>query len=200
MELARFEAMETDIVAVSVDSVPCLTAWAESLGGVTYPLASDFWPHGEAARAYGVLREEDGYAERAIFLVDREGTVRYVDIHPIDDQPDNEVLFAEIAKLEPELAKTPAAGPAASGVPETGGDLVMYCTPWCPDCRNARHWLDSRGIDYVEIDVSTDVNARKRAASHNDGRLHTPTFELGDEICIDFRPDRLRELLGLAAE
>ena len=74
-------------------------AWAESLGGITYPLLSDFWPHGQVAQKYGVLRSE-GYSERAIFIVDRTGIIRYVDVHDIDEQPDNEVLFRELAEIE----------------------------------------------------------------------------------------------------
>jgi len=76
-------------------------------------------------------------------------------------------------------------------------DLVMYCTPWCGDCRRARAWLDARGISYVEVDVSEDMVARETAAGFNEGRLHTPTFEYGADVCVDFRPDRLCEMLGI---
>lgn len=76
-------------------------------------------------------------------------------------------------------------------------ELIMYCTQWCPDCRRAREWLDKHGVAYREVDVSRDAEARERAANHNEGRLHTPTFELGDGVCVDFRPARLKELIGL---
>lgn len=76
-------------------------------------------------------------------------------------------------------------------------ELIMYCTQWCPDCRRARDWLDRHNIPYREVDVSRDADARERAANYNKGELHTPTFEIGDGICVDFRPDRLSELLGL---
>jgi len=59
-----------------VDHVPCLQAWAKSLGGIDYPLLSDFWPHGAVSTAYGVLRP-DGFTERAIFIIDGEGIIRY---------------------------------------------------------------------------------------------------------------------------
>lgn len=185
--------MGAKVVGASVDHVPCLTAWAESLGGIGYPLVSDFWPHGETARAYGVFRDDDGHSERAVFVIDAEGRIAYVDVHDIDDQPDNEVLFAELAKV----AASPDPGPsvAAVGASESGG-LVMYCTPWCPDCRRAREWLKQRGVTYTEIDVSSDPAAREQAASFNEGKLHTPTFQLDDDICVDFKPDRLEELLG----
>ena len=73
----------------------------------------------------------------------------------------------------------------------------MYCRQWCADCRRAREWLDRHGIPYREIDVSLYPEARERAARFNEGRLHTPTFELGDGVCVDFKPDRLSELLGM---
>jgi len=73
------------VLGLSVDSVPTLASWAESLGGISYPLLSDFYPHGEIAKLYGVLRE-DGRSERAIFVIDKRGTIRYVDIHDIDEQ------------------------------------------------------------------------------------------------------------------
>lgn len=75
--------------------------------------------------------------------------------------------------------------------------VTMYCRSWCPDCRRAREWLDAHGIDYVEIDVDDDREARGRAADHNEGRLHTPTFEIGDGVCVDFHPDKLKDLLDL---
>ena len=54
--LPSFESSDTDVVLVSCDSAPARQAWKEKLG-LTYTLASDFWPHGEAAKAYGVFDE-----------------------------------------------------------------------------------------------------------------------------------------------
>ena len=82
-----------------MDSPFTNAAWAESLGVENVPLLSDFWPHGEVAQSYGVLRP-GGYTERAIFIVDKEGTIRYIDIHDIDDQPDNEELFKALRELK----------------------------------------------------------------------------------------------------
>lgn len=75
--------------------------------------------------------------------------------------------------------------------------VIMYCRTWCGDCRRAREWLDAHEIPYVEMDVESDPEARQAAASHNEGRLHTPTFEIGEGVCVDFDPERLRELLGM---
>jgi mycoredoxin len=86
-----------------------------------------------------------------------------------------------------------------SSAPKTADqpEVKMYCRSWCGDCRRARAWFDAHHIAYTEIDVEEDPNAHARAAAHNDGRLHTPTFEIGDGVCVDFRPDKLKELLGI---
>ena len=141
--LDRFDGW-TQVLGLSVDSVPCLQAWAESLTGITYPLMSDFFPHGKVAQTYGVLRSE-GYSERALFIIDKQGVIRYIDVHDIDHQPDNEVLFAELEKLEPYYAAQYAARIAAKKKPEPqtptnpATDVMLYCTPWCPACRRAGH-------------------------------------------------------------
>jgi len=63
-----------------------LKAWADSLGGIHYPLLSDFWPHGKISETYGVLRPQEGRSERAIFVIDKQGIIRHIDIHDIDLQ------------------------------------------------------------------------------------------------------------------
>ena len=98
-DLERFAGYDAQVLGISVDSVPCNTAWAKSLGGLTYDLLSDFHPKGEVAKAYGAYRENDGISERALFIVNKEGKLAFVDIHNISDQPDNEDLFEVLRKL-----------------------------------------------------------------------------------------------------
>jgi peroxiredoxin len=98
-DLERFQGYDAQVLGISVDSVPCNTAWAKSLGGLSYDLLSDFEPKGEVARKFGAYRSKDGISERAIFVVDKEGRLAYVDIHDISDQPDNEDLFEVLRKL-----------------------------------------------------------------------------------------------------
>ena len=98
-DLERFEGYDAQVLGISVDSVPCNTAWAKSLGGLTYDLLSDFEPKGEVARLFGAYRQSDGISERAIFVVDKEGKLVFKDIHDISDQPDNEEIFEVLRKL-----------------------------------------------------------------------------------------------------
>jgi peroxiredoxin len=97
-DLAKFEGYDAQVLGVSIDSVHTNAAWAKSMGSLDYPLLSDFWPHGEVAKKYGVLREQ-GMTERAIFIVDKEGKIAYIDVHEISKQPDNEDLFEVLRKL-----------------------------------------------------------------------------------------------------
>ena len=98
-DLDRFREYDAQVLGISVDSVPCNVAWAKSLGGLSYDLLSDFHPKGEVAKAYGAYRANDGISERALFIVDKEGKLAFVDIHNIADQPDNEELFEVLRKL-----------------------------------------------------------------------------------------------------
>jgi alkyl hydroperoxide reductase subunit AhpC len=86
-------------VGVSTDPRPSIAAWAQSLGGITYPLLSDFHPHGAVAQRYGVFDAQRGMAQRAIVITDREGIVRYIDVHAIGEQPDEEQIFEQLAAL-----------------------------------------------------------------------------------------------------
>jgi peroxiredoxin len=87
-------------VGISIDHIPALKAWSESLGNVTFPLLSDFWPHGAVAQSYGVFRGEQGMTERAIVIVDTSGIVRYIDVHELREQPDEEQIFEVLSTLQ----------------------------------------------------------------------------------------------------
>lgn len=94
----RFEEHDCQLLCISVDSVPCHSAWAKSLGGLSFPLMSDFWPHGEVARKFGVLNGK-GFTERAVFLIDKQGIIRWIQqVHP-SVLPDNDELFRQIELL-----------------------------------------------------------------------------------------------------
>lgn len=95
----RFDQYDTQVVGVSVDSVPSHQAWAKSLGGLPFPLASDFWPHGDVARKYGVLNRK-GFAERAVFVVDKQGIIRHIQrVHPARI-PDSEEIFRALEAIQ----------------------------------------------------------------------------------------------------
>lgn len=188
--------MNTQVLGISVDSTDCLKAWAESLGGITYPLLSDFYPHGQVAQTFGVLRAE-GYSERAIFVVDKQGIIQYVDIHDIGQQPDNEELFRVLDKLEPHAAAIPTRPAEPAPAPTPTADVVLYCTSWCPACRRAREFLKRHNIAYVEVDIGRDRAAAARVRKWANGNETTPTFDIKGTIIVDFDQAKLEQVLGL---
>ncbi|WP_338676409.1 peroxiredoxin [Streptomyces sp. SCSIO 30461] len=78
---------DTQLLAASTDSVHTLRVFAEQ-EGIEFPLLSDFWPHGETARAYGVFAEDKGCAVRGTFVIDKAGTVRWSVVNDLPDARD----------------------------------------------------------------------------------------------------------------
>lgn len=192
-EMAKFTVLDTQIVAVSVDNTASQKAWALSLGGIHYPILSDFWPHGEVATKYGVLRKE-GYAERAVVVIDKHGIVRYVDVHDIHQAPSNQELRKVLREIDPSVHDCPEEQPG-NAAPLPQGGVVMYCTPWCPDCRRARAWLAQCHIAYTEVDISTNLKGAAQVEKWTGGNRTTPTFDIDGTVIVDYDEMRLREVL-----
>ncbi len=91
---ALLASLDTIAVGISVDSLPCKKAWAESLGITHTPLLCDFWPHGNAARTYGIFREANGFSERANIVIDGNQKVVFVKIYPVHSVPDIKEIIA----------------------------------------------------------------------------------------------------------
>jgi len=93
----NFDALNTIAVGLSVDSVHTKKAWADSLGIVDTRILADFWPHGEVARAYGVFRDSDGFADRANIVVDEDGKVVFARTYPTSQLPEIEEVVEFLA-------------------------------------------------------------------------------------------------------
>lgn len=148
------------------------------------------------AKQYGVLRTE-GKSERAIFVLDKQGIIQYIDIHNIDEQPSNDVLREVLRRVDPEAAAREVIVPAPQDVELPHGGIVMYCTPWCPDCKRARRWLGERNLPYTEVDITRTPGAEKQVKKWAGGFATTPTFDINGEIVVDFDEARLKAVLGL---
>ena len=96
----RFARHDAQVLGISVDSQPCHAAWAKELGGISYDLLADFHPKGEVCKAYGTYREDDGFSNRAIFVIDKQGKIAYIDHHELLDVPKNDEVFEVLEKLE----------------------------------------------------------------------------------------------------
>lgn len=96
--LELFEKYDAVVLGISVDNIPSQFAWVEEMGGLDFPVLSDFWPHGEVAAKYGVLRT-DGTADRALIVIDKQGVIRFTRVGEIDKRPDLGVLMEALEKL-----------------------------------------------------------------------------------------------------
>lgn len=95
-----FEEHDTTLLGISIDNLPTLFAWTKEMGDLWFEVLSDFWPHGKVADSFGILRS-DGVAERALFLVDKKGVLRFIHVSDINIRPD----LGQIVKAMEELEK-----------------------------------------------------------------------------------------------
>lgn len=93
-----FDAHDAVLLGITVDNIPTLFAWTNQMGELWFPVLSDFWPHGAVADTYGVLRS-DGTSERALFVIDKGGIIRYINVNDINKRPPLEALIEELEKL-----------------------------------------------------------------------------------------------------
>lgn len=102
----KFVALNTEIIEISADPTPVQKAWVSSMkegdsdedGEVPFPVASDFWPHGEVIKAFGVFNEDSGKAKRSVFIIDGEGVIRWSNVYT-DSIPASGELLHELEKL-----------------------------------------------------------------------------------------------------
>jgi peroxiredoxin len=93
-----FDEVNTVALGIGVDSVPSNKAWAQSMDIKNTRLLSDFWPHGEVARSFGVFRDTDGFSERANIVIDEEQKVIFARVYPPSQLPDFEEIFKLLGK------------------------------------------------------------------------------------------------------
>ena len=99
-QIDAFESLDAQVLGVSIDSHHANTAFARHLG-LTFPLLSDF--KREASAAYGVLNVEAGISERAVFVIDKRGTIAYREVSPkpgdLDQVPSNDRMLEALKAL-----------------------------------------------------------------------------------------------------
>ena len=93
-----FDKNDAILLGITVDNIPTLFAWTNQMGDLWFPVLSDFWPHGRTADTYGVLRS-DGITERALFIIDKKGIIRDINVNDINKRPRLESIVRELEKL-----------------------------------------------------------------------------------------------------
>jgi len=97
--LPEFQGHDAELLGISVDGVWCHRAFAQQRK-LHFPLLADFEPKGAVAQTYGVYRETDGFAERALFVIDGDGIVRWSYVSPIDVNPGADGILRALETLD----------------------------------------------------------------------------------------------------
>ncbi|HVG24316.1 MAG TPA: redoxin domain-containing protein [Thermoanaerobaculia bacterium] len=110
--LSEFHRHHAAIVGISVDSVWCHGAFA-SHRNLHFPLLADFEPKGEVARKFGAYRAHDGTSERALFVIDGEGIIRWSYLSPVGINPGADGILEALEALDTVAASPPVSGAAS---------------------------------------------------------------------------------------
>src|SRR2546430_620002 len=97
--LPEFQKYEAELLGISVDGAWCHLAFAKDRH-LHFPLLSDFEPKGAVARQYGAYRNKEGVAERALFVIDSEGTIRWSYVSPVGVNPGADGILKALADLD----------------------------------------------------------------------------------------------------
>ena len=158
--LPRFRAAHTQVLGVSIDSIHCHANWARDLGGISFPLLSDFEPKGAMADSMGAYLSGAGITDRATVLIDSGGTVR----HASSVGPAGERDIAELAALcesvDATAGTTTRDAPTPTGL---GSGAVLYVKKPCGFSRRVRVAVDNLHETDLEI-LNVSENASALAA------------------------------------
>lgn len=101
-QINKFDELNTQVLAIGVASIPVHIAWIDSLGGLSYPLLADWVPYAEVSKKYDAFIPKIGFGKRAIFIIDKNGVIQYIDIPEElnEGPPDEEKIFKALEKLQ----------------------------------------------------------------------------------------------------
>jgi peroxiredoxin len=96
---SQLDALDAVVLGVSIDPQPSKAAWGKTLGTISFDLLSDFHPHGEVAQKYGVFRQKEGFSERAVFVIAKNGKIAWAKVYDIPEQPKSEDYLTALRNL-----------------------------------------------------------------------------------------------------
>jgi peroxiredoxin len=94
-----FDTYNAVLLGITVDNIPSLHAWVQQMGSLWFEVLSDFWPHGQVADSYGLLRS-DGVTERALVFIDSGGIIRAIEVTDINVRPPLELVVKNLQKMD----------------------------------------------------------------------------------------------------
>jgi glutaredoxin len=178
--LARFRAAHTQVLGVSVDSIYSHANWAKDLGGISFPLLSDFEPKGAVAKSYGLYLDKLGITDRATVVIDSEGIVRHASSVTPAGQREIEALAKLCEGIEGEASGSVQAFPEPHGVPE---DSKLFVKDRCGFSKAALLALQNLHLQAaVSVrNVSADRAAREELVRVA-GSEQAPCLVLGSSV------------------
>lgn len=175
--LAQFQAANTQVLGVSIDSIYSHANWAKSLKGISFPLLADFHPKGAVARACGVYLEGNGITDRATVIIDAGGVARYgVSVTPGGERQMNELIEA-CEKVNSEYSGTSAEFQKPEGVPPRSTLFVKSNCGFSHSALLAHANLHLQESVQVK-NISEDPNAKKEL-SELTGKEQAPCLVVG---------------------
>lgn len=179
----RLRAAHTLACGISIDSTYCHAAWAEQLGGISFPLISDFQPKGEIAQAFGTYLAQAGITDRATVIIDAGGTVRYAESVTPAGKRDMSAIVAACEEIDRAWQGELPAFAAPKGLPE---DAALYIKD---NCMFSRWALYARanlhlGEALPVINVSRDPEARA-TLERIGGKSQAPALVVGEQAMYE---------------
>jgi peroxiredoxin len=105
--LPEFQKYDAELMGISVDGAWCHAAFAEERH-LHFPLLADFEPKGDVAKRYGAYRDKDGFCERALFVIDKDGKIAWSYCSPVGVNPGAEGILQALEDLQPESVEKSA--------------------------------------------------------------------------------------------
>ena len=180
---ARLRAAHTLPCGISIDTVYTHAAWAEQLGGVSFPLVSDFHPKGEIGQSFGVYLADKGITDRATVIIDAGGTVRYAETVNPEGQRDIEALVRECEAIDAAWEGELHEPEQPPGLPEPA---VLYVknrcmfSRWALCVRQNLHIEDILPVVNVSEDTAALAELQRRG-----GKTQAPALAVGDRIMYE---------------
>ncbi len=191
----RFARAHTQVLGVSVDSKFCHAGWAQSLGGVSFPLLADFQPKGAVARDYGLYLDEPGITDRATVIIDAAGVVRHASSVGPAGSRDIDELAALCEELDAEHGQGLEDVPAPAGLePDAELFVKSLCgfSLWTLQARDNLHLQEALPVRNVTEDA--DAMARLRELT---GKEQAPCLVVGDTPLLE-SADIIKHLVSRA--
>ena len=176
-------AAHTQTLGISVDSHFTHGAWGEALGGIGYPLLSDFNPKGAVAASFGLYLEAAGITDRATVLIDAGGTIRHLSSVSPSGKRDMGELVAMCEALD---ADWDASLPDIEHAPGTPNDAILYVrnncmfSKWALSARTNLKLVDSLPIRNVSVDA-----AAKSDLLALSGKAQAPALHVGGDVLFE---------------